>query len=109
MPRASARPRRRPGSGARAGRPLPIATGEGIVPQPKPPREQQHEQLTRDLEIDPAKYCPRRTSVGALAECSPDQILLLYRQVRPDQLHGLSLERLHDGVNRGIGTQQHHR
>jgi hypothetical protein len=32
------------------GDPLPIATGMGIVPQPRLPREQQQEQLTRDLE-----------------------------------------------------------
>jgi len=40
------------------GDPLPIATGKGIVPQPRLPREQQQEQLTRDLEIDPHKYYP---------------------------------------------------
>ena len=28
------------------------------MPQPKLPREQQQEQLTRDLEIDPRKYYP---------------------------------------------------
>ena len=40
------------------GDPLPIATGQGVVPQPRLPREQQQEQLTRDLEIDPHKYYP---------------------------------------------------
>jgi hypothetical protein len=40
------------------GDPLPIATGKGIVPQPRLPREQQQEQLTRDLEIDPHNYYP---------------------------------------------------
>ena len=40
------------------GDPLPVATGKGIVPQPRLPREQQQEQLTRDLEIDPKKYYP---------------------------------------------------
>jgi hypothetical protein len=40
------------------GDPLPIATGKGIVPQPRLPREKQQEQLTRDLEIDPHKYYP---------------------------------------------------
>ena len=40
------------------GDPLPIATGMGVVPQPRLPREQQQEQLTRDLEIDPHKYYP---------------------------------------------------
>jgi hypothetical protein len=30
----------------------------GVVPQPRLPREQQQEQLTRDLEIDPHKYYP---------------------------------------------------
>jgi len=40
------------------GDPLPIATGKGIVPQPRLPREQQQEQRTRDLEIDPHKYYP---------------------------------------------------
>ena len=40
------------------GDPLPIATGKGVVPQPRLPREQQQEQLTRDLEIDPQKYYP---------------------------------------------------
>src|SRR5271165_1884577 len=40
------------------GDPLPVATGKGIVPQPRLPREQQQEQLTRDLEIDPHKYYP---------------------------------------------------
>ena len=40
------------------GDPLPLATGKGIVPQPRLPREQQHRQLTRDLEIDPKKYYP---------------------------------------------------
>ena len=40
------------------GDPLPIATGIGIVPQPRLPREEQQEQLTRDLEIDPQKYYP---------------------------------------------------
>ena len=28
------------------------------MPQPRLPREQQQEQLTRDLEIDPKKYYP---------------------------------------------------
>jgi ribonuclease Z len=40
------------------GDPLPFATGIGIVPQPKMPREVQQEQRTRDLEIDPKKYYP---------------------------------------------------
>jgi ribonuclease Z len=40
------------------GDPLPLATGKGIVPQPRLPREEQQEQLTRDLEIDPRKYYP---------------------------------------------------
>ena len=40
------------------GDPLPLATGKGVVPQPRLPREQQQEQLTRDLEIDPKKYYP---------------------------------------------------
>ena len=40
------------------GDPLPVATGKGIVPQPRLPREQQQEQETRDLEIDPKRYYP---------------------------------------------------
>jgi hypothetical protein len=40
------------------GNPLPVATGKGIVPQPRIPREDQQEKLTRDLEIDPHKYYP---------------------------------------------------
>ena len=40
------------------GDPLPLATGRGVVPQPRLPREEQQEQLTRDLEIDPKKYYP---------------------------------------------------
>jgi hypothetical protein len=40
------------------GDPLPLDTGMGVVPQPRLPREQQQEQLTRDLEIDPHKYYP---------------------------------------------------
>ena len=40
------------------GDPLPVQTGQGVVPQPKLPREQQQEQATRDLEIDPKKYYP---------------------------------------------------
>ena len=40
------------------GNPLPLQTGQGVVPQPRLPREQQQEQLTRDLEIDPHKYYP---------------------------------------------------
>jgi len=40
------------------GDPLPLATGMGVVPQPRMPREQQQEQLTRDLEIDAHKYYP---------------------------------------------------
>jgi ribonuclease BN (tRNA processing enzyme) len=40
------------------GDPLPLNTGQGVVPQPRLPREQQQEQLTRDLEIDPHKYYP---------------------------------------------------
>ena len=40
------------------GDPLPFATGIGVVPQPKMPREVQQEQRTRDLEIDPKKYYP---------------------------------------------------
>jgi len=40
------------------GDPLPLQTGQGVVPQPRLPREQQQEQLTRDLEIDPHKYYP---------------------------------------------------
>ena len=40
------------------GDPLPIATGKGIVPQPRLPREEQQEQLTRYLEIDPREYYP---------------------------------------------------
>ena len=30
----------------------------GVVPQPRLPREDQQEKLTRDLEIDPQKYYP---------------------------------------------------
>jgi ribonuclease Z len=37
---------------------LPFDTGKGIVPQPRMPREEQQEQLTRDLEIDPHVYYP---------------------------------------------------
>ena len=40
------------------GDPLPLATGQGVVPQPRLPREKQQEQLTRDLEIDPKLYYP---------------------------------------------------
>ena len=40
------------------GDPLPLNTGQGVVPQPRLPREQQQEQLTRDLEIDTHKYYP---------------------------------------------------
>src|SRR5208282_4853459 len=40
------------------GDPLPIATGMGVVPQPKIPREKQQEKETRDNEIDPHKYYP---------------------------------------------------
>lgn len=40
------------------GNPLPLQTGQGVVPQPRLPREMQQEQLTRDLEIDPHKYYP---------------------------------------------------
>jgi hypothetical protein len=40
------------------GDPLPMATGRGVVPQPRLMREEQQEQLTRDLEIDPKKYYP---------------------------------------------------
>jgi hypothetical protein len=40
------------------GNPLPVATGKGVVPQPRLPREDQQEKLTRDLEIDPHKYYP---------------------------------------------------
>ena len=40
------------------GDPLPLATGKGIVPQPRLPREEQQEKRTRDLEIDPKKYYP---------------------------------------------------
>ena len=53
------------------GDPLPIATGKGVVPQPRLPREQQQEQLTRDLEIDPQKYYPPdvyREPITKLAE-----------------------------------------
>ena len=35
-----------------------MATGQGVVPQPRLMREEQQEQLTRDLEIDPKKYYP---------------------------------------------------
>ena len=38
--------------------PLPIATGMGVVPQPRLPREEQQEQQTRYNEIDPHKYYP---------------------------------------------------
>ncbi|MGB9421898.1 MAG: guanitoxin biosynthesis MBL fold metallo-hydrolase GntH [Candidatus Acidiferrum sp.] len=40
------------------GDPLPLNTGQGVVPQPRLPREEQQEQLTRDLEINPHKYYP---------------------------------------------------
>jgi ribonuclease Z len=40
------------------GDPLPLSTGQGVVPQPRLPREKQQEQRTRDLEIDPKKYYP---------------------------------------------------
>src|SRR5271165_3658141 len=40
------------------GDPLPIATGMGVVPQPRLPREEEQEQETRDHEIDPHKYYP---------------------------------------------------
>jgi ribonuclease BN (tRNA processing enzyme) len=60
------------------GSPLPFATGKGIVPQPRLPREQQQEQLTRDLEIDPRKYYPPdvwREQLTKLA--NPEEIDLL--------------------------------
>jgi len=60
------------------GDPLPIATGKGIVPQPRLPREQQQEQLTRDLEIDPKKYYPPdvyREPIKKLA--NPEEVDLL--------------------------------
>jgi ribonuclease Z len=60
------------------GDPLPIATGKGIVPQPRIPREQQQEQLTRDLEIDPRKYYPPdvyREPITKLA--NPEEVDLL--------------------------------
>ena len=40
------------------GDPLPLQTGQGVVPQPRLPREMQQEALTRELEIDPHKYYP---------------------------------------------------
>ena len=40
------------------GNPLPLQTGQGVVPQPRLPREMQQEALTRELEIDPHKYYP---------------------------------------------------
>ncbi len=40
------------------GDPLPLQTGQGVVPQPRLPREMQQEELTRQLEIDPHLYYP---------------------------------------------------
>ncbi|MGA2255525.1 MAG: guanitoxin biosynthesis MBL fold metallo-hydrolase GntH, partial [Thermoguttaceae bacterium] len=40
------------------GDPLPVATGMGVVPQPRLPREEQQQKATRDNEIDPHKYYP---------------------------------------------------
>jgi len=60
------------------GDPLPVATGRGVVPQPKFPREQQQEKLTRDLEIDPHKYYPKdvyREPITKLA--NPEQVDLI--------------------------------
>jgi hypothetical protein len=60
------------------GDPLPLATGKGIVPQPRLPREEQQEQRTRDLEIDPHKYYPPdvyREPVTKLA--NPEEVDLI--------------------------------
>src|SRR5208283_1761259 len=60
------------------GDPLPIATGKGVVPQPRLPREKQQEQLTRDLEIDPKKYYPPDVYREPLTKLSdPEEVDLL--------------------------------
>jgi len=60
------------------GDPLPIATGKGIVPQPRFPREQQQEQLTRDLEIDPKTYYPPDVYREPLTKlANPEEVDLL--------------------------------
>ena len=60
------------------GDPLPVATGKGIVPQPRLPREAQQEKLTRDNEIDPHKYYPPdvyREQITKLA--NPEEVDLI--------------------------------
>lgn len=54
---------------------LPIATGQGVVPQPRLPPEMRQEQLTRDLEIDPHKYYPPEVSREPLTKLPNPQLV----------------------------------
>ncbi len=64
------------------GDPLPLNTGQGVVPQPRIPREQQQEQLTRDLEIDPHKYYPPNVYREPLTKLPNPQLVDLMEMAR---------------------------
>ena len=73
------------------GDPLPVATGKGVVPQPRLMREEQQEQLTRDLEIDPRKYYPPDVYREPLTKLSdPEEVdLIAMAQVMGIDVSGL--------------------
>ena len=64
------------------GDPLPLNTGQGVVPQPRLPREQQQEQLTRDLEIDPHKYYPPEVYRQPLTKLPKPQLVDLMEMAK---------------------------
>ena len=73
------------------GDPLPLDTGMGVVPQPRLPREEQQEQLTRDLEIDPHKYYPPDVYREPLTKLDDPQEVDLLQMA---QVMGLDLSKL---------------
>ena len=73
------------------GDPLPLATGMGVVPQPRLPREQQQEQRTRDLEIDPHIYYPPDVYREPLTKLNDPQEVDLLEMA---QVMGLDLSKL---------------
>jgi ribonuclease Z len=54
----------------------------GVVPQPRLPREEQQEQLTRDLEIDPGKYYPPDVYREPLTKLDDPQLVDLMQMAK---------------------------
>ena len=81
------------------GDPLPLATGQGVVPQPRLPREQQQEQLTRDLEINPRKYYPPTVYREPLTHLPNPQLVDLLEMAK---VMGIDLSKVLKDVPKGV-------